>query len=217
MKYLIFAFSSYPMQLPGFAITFYFLLASCVMNSSKIFLLFLTVVIALLGVYYWQNNQYDACKEWYRSKMLYNIGAYRSAGEEYEKLYPTLSNRGAFLFEYGHCLHRVKKYDRSTEVLKEALTYSNDPMILNIIGKNYQAMEEYEKAEEYLIRSTHLLPGRIYPYYLLVKLYAEPAYRKPEELKNAIEVVLTKEPKVHSTAVKEMREEVKLLLKSMNP
>ena len=102
------------------------------------------------------------------------------------------------------------------KVLKEAMEYSNDPMILNIIGKNYQAVGKYEKAEESLIRSTHRLPGRIYPYYLLAKLYAEPENQQPEKLKRMVEVVLTKEPKVQSTAVKEMRAEVKKLLKQIN-
>lgn len=210
---LVFAFSSYPMQIPGFAVTFYFLLAACVIGRSKIILLFFMSMMVLLGAYYWKNNQYDACKDWHRGKMLYNIGAYQSAKEDYEKLYPELANRGALLFEYGYSLHKLKEYDNSTRILEEAMTHSNDPMILNIIGKNYQASGDYEKAEEYLIRSTHRLPGRIYPYYLLAKLYAEPKYRQPEKLKYAVEIVLTKEPKVQSTAVREMREEVKKLLK----
>lgn len=206
---LVFAFSSYPMQIPGFAVTFYFLLAACVIGRSKMPLLLFTLMIALLGTYYWKNNQYVACKDWYRAKMLYNIGAYKSAKEDYGKLYPELANRGAFLFEYGYSLHKLKEYDNSTRILEEAMAHSNDPMILNIIAKNYQASGTYEKAEEYLIRSTHRLPGRIYPYYLLTKLYAEPKYRQPEKLKYAAEIVLTKEPKVQSMAVKEMREEIK--------
>ncbi len=213
---LVFAFSSYPMQIPGFAVTFYFLLAACVIGRSKIMLLFFISIIILLGTYYWKYNQYDACKNWYRSKMLYNIGAYQSAKEEYETLYPELKNRGAFLFEYGYCLHKLKQYDSSIVVLEEAMKHSCDPMLLNIIGKNYQAVGKYEKAEESLIRSTHRLPGRIYPYYLLAKLYAEPEYQQPEKLKRMVEVVLTKEPKVQSTAVKEMRVEVKKLLKQIN-
>lgn len=208
---LVFAFSSYPMQIPGFAVTFYFLLAACAIGRSRIILLLFMSMMVLLGAYYWRNNQYDACKDWHRAKMLYNIGAYQSAKEDYEKLYPELANRGAFLFEYGYSLHKLKEYDNSTRILEEAMTHSNDPMILNIIGKNYQATGDYEKAEEYLIRSTHRLPGRIYSYYLLAKLYAEPEYRQPEKLKQVIEVVLTKEPKVQSTAVREMREEVKKL------
>lgn len=96
------------------------------------------------------------------------------------------------------------------------MMYSNDPMILNIIGKNYQALGAYEKAEEYLIRSTHRLPGRIYPYYLLAKLYAESEYCQPDKLKRAAEVVLTKEPKVKSTAIREMREDVKKIIVDYN-
>ena len=208
---LLFALSSYPMQIPGFAVTFYFLLAACAIGRSRIILLLFLSMMVLLGAYYWKNNQYDACKDWHRGKMLYNIGAYQSAKEDYEKLYPELVNRGAFLFEYGYSLHKLKEYDNSTKILEEAMTHSNDPMILNIIGKNYQATGDYEKAEEFLVRSTYRLPGRIYPYYLLAKLYAEPEYRQPEKLKQVIEIVLTKEPKVQSTAVKEMREEVKKL------
>ena len=213
ISFLVFSFSSYPMQIPGFAVTFYLLLAACAIGRSTVILFLFISMMALLGTYYWRNNQYAACKDWYRSKMLYNIGAYQSAKEDYGKLYPELANRGAFLFEYGYSLHKLKEYDNSTRILEEAMAHSNDPMILNIIGKNYQALGDYEKAEEYLIRSTHRLPGRIYPYYLLVKLYAEPQYRQPEKLKYAAEIVLTKEPKVQSTAVREMREEVKKLLK----
>ena len=113
-------------------------------------------------------------------------------------------------------MHKLQDYDNSTKVLKEAIEYCNDPMILNIIGKNYQAIGEYGEAEEWLIRSTHRLPNRIYPYYLLAKLYAEPEYRQLEKLKRTAEIVLTKEPKVQSTAVKEMREEVKKLVVSLN-
>lgn len=210
---LVFAFSSYPMQIPGFAIAFYFLLAACVVGKSRIHIYLFTVMIALLGSYYWKYNQYNACEEWLRCKMYYNMGAFRLAKEGYEKIYPELNDRGDFLFEYGHSLHKLKEYDHSTEVLKEAMMHSCDPMILNIIGKNYQATGEYEKAEEYFIRSTHRLPGRIYPYYLLAKLYVEPEYRHLEKLKQAVQIVLTKEPKVQSTAIKEMREEVKKLIK----
>ena len=208
---LVFAFSSYPMQIPGFAMAFYFLLAACLVGYSRIYTLLFTVMIALLGSYYWKYNQYDACEEWSRCKMLYNISAFQSAKESYEKLYPKLNDRGAFLFEYGHCLHKLKEYETSTIIMEEAMAHSCDPMILNIIGKNYQAIGKYEKAEEYFIRSTHRLPGRIYPYYLLAKLYAEPEYQHPEKLKQAVQFVLTKEPKVQSTAIREMREEVKLL------
>ena len=85
-------------------------------------------------------------------------------------------------------------------------------MILNLLGRNAQDKGEFEKAEEFLIISTHRLPERIYPYYLLVKLYAVPEYYSREKLVRAAEKVLYSEPKVNSTAVREMRQEVRSIL-----
>ena len=87
-------------------------------------------------------------------------------------------------------------------------------MILNIIGKNYQGLGKYKEAEDWFIRSTHRLPNRIYPYYLLVKLYAEhPDVFPKVKLEQAARMVMEKEPKVESTAIREMREEVKRIKK----
>lgn len=206
---MVFAFSSYPMQLPTFIISLIFLLAVCVVGRSRVALSVFAFVLAVMGVGLRKINVYEECKEWTNCRMLYTIEANEKAKDGYEKLYPALKNRSSFLFEYGHCLHKLKEYDASNKLLKEATNRSCDPMILNIIGKNYQQKGNYIEAEKWLIRSTHLLPGRIYPYYLLVKLYAEPNFYQPDKLEQMAGVVLTKEPKVQSTAVKEMREEVK--------
>lgn len=60
------------------------------------------------------------------------------------------------------------------------------------------------------------LPSRFIPYYLLAKLYAEPDFYKPDKLKEVADSVLTKEPKVHSTAIDEMRSEVREILEKIN-
>jgi hypothetical protein len=57
------------------------------------------------------------------------------------------------------------------------------------------------------------LPNRIYPYFLLAKLYAEHSDVFPKEkLEWAARMVLEKEAKVQSTAIRQMREEVKKML-----
>ena len=117
------------------------------------------------------------------------------------------------MFEQAHALHKVGEWEASTELLKETMRISSDAMILNIIGKNCQALGQYKEAEHWFIRSTHRLPNRIYPYYLLAKLYAEhPKYFPKEKLEWAVRMVLEKEAKVESTAIRQMREEVKMLL-----
>jgi tetratricopeptide (TPR) repeat protein len=73
------------------------------------------------------------------------------------------------------------------------------------VGKNYQAMKQYDLAEANLLKSTLIVPNRLYPWYLLMKMYDEMG--KEEKAQRAADMVLTKEPKVQSTAVREMREE----------
>ena len=212
---MVFSFSSYPLQIPAFVVTLAGLLLACVLGEERREWLGVALLAACIGGLRWQadGRTEQACREWMNARVLYNAGAYASAEREYGRLYPCLKSRGAFLFEYGHVLHKLQKAGASNRILEEALRQSCDPMILNIIGKNHQQAGDWRAAESYFLRSTHRLPGRIYPYYLLAKLYAEPRFRQPEKLEEMRQVVLTKEPKVRSTAIRQMREEIEQLYK----
>ena len=211
LSLMIFSFSSYPLQLPVFIVTFGGLLVACLSGADRWQWLGLAVSVGIIGGFRLKNDLQveQACREWMNAQVLYNAGAYQSAEKEYGRLYPLLRDRASFLFEYGHGLHKQQQFSKSNRILKEALQRSCDPMILNVIGKNYQQMGDCLSAEDWFIRSTHRLPGRIYPYYLLAKLYAEPSFRQPDKFEKMKWMVLTKEPKVHSTAIRQMREEIK--------
>lgn len=137
MSLLIFAFSSYPMQIPAFVITFFLLLTACIIEYSRITLAVLILLVGFAGGILWKNDISEKRTEWANTQLFYKNGAYITAKKSYQELYPTLKNRGNFLFEYGHCLHKLKEYDTSIKILKEAEKLSCDPMILNIIGKNF--------------------------------------------------------------------------------
>lgn len=211
LSLMIFSFSSYPLQLPVFIVTFGGLLVACLSGADRWQWLGLAVSVGIIGGFRLKNDLQveQACREWMNARVLYNAGAYQSTEKEYGRLYPLLRDRASFLFEYGHGLHKQQQFSKSNRILKEALQRSCDPMILNVIGKNYQQMGDCLSAEDWFIRSTHRLPGRIYPYYLLAKLYAEPEFRQPDKFEKMKRMVLTKEPKVHSTAIRQMREEIK--------
>lgn len=211
LSLMIFSFSSYPLQLPVFIVTFGGLLVACLSGADRWQWLGLAVSVGIIGGFRLKNDLQveQACREWMNARVLYSAGAYQSAEKEYGRLYPLLRDRASFLFEYGHGLHKQQQFSKSNRILKEALQRSCDPMILNVIGKNYQQMGDCLSAEDWFIRSTHRLPGRIYPYYLLAKLYAEPGFRQPDKFEKMKRMVLTKEPKVHSTAIRQMREEIK--------
>ena len=180
----VFSFSSYPFQFVEFIVALIALLVACMTRLRNVCLL-VSVLIIGIGV----------CLYLY----------------DYREEHPI--RKAHTMFERAHSLHKAGEWEASTELLKETMRISSDAMILNIIGKNCQALGYYEEAEEWFIRSTHRLPNRIYPYYLLAKLYAEcPDVFAREKLERAAKMVLEKEAKVESTAVKQMREEVMVLL-----
>lgn len=208
---LIFSFSSYPLHLPAFIITGIFLLLACGIGdvTSKYLVLCVWLVVWTGGYTEKWVQERNACHDWMNARILYRSGAYGAANRAYKKLYPILKKKGTFLFEYGHSLHMSGRYDESFDCLEQARLYSNDPMILNIMGKDCQALHKYECAETFFLISVNRLPSRIYPYYLLAKLYSEPDYRDEDRFRDMEWNVLNRKPKVYSIAIEEMRKEVK--------
>jgi tetratricopeptide (TPR) repeat protein len=235
---LVFACFSYPFSVLPFPILLVFLLASCRVSvrenaingdaingngingdaarrvSTRVFVgcgLFLITGFCL----YKQYPVYQAYKTWNREMVYYHAGMYEDTAKDYEALYPFLNDQVQFLFEYAQSLSKADYQGmadnnvRSNEVLARAMQISCDPMLYNIMGKNYQSLKKYALAEEYLLKSTQIVPNRLYPWYLLCKLYAET--EQQDKVDEMAAIVLTKEPKVQSPAIKEMREEVRKL------
>ena len=212
---LIFSFSSYPMHLPAFIVAYVCLLLACGIGGviGKPLILCVCFIVWVGGYNEKWRQEKNAYGKWENAKMLYRSGAYMSTNEAYREIYPHLKEKRRYLFEYVHSLHKAGLYNESNEYLDEACKYSTDPMILNIMGKNYQGMHCYKRAELCLLSSVHRLPSRIYPYYLLAKLYAEPDFRNEEKFEEMKRIVLTKKPKVYSVAIEEMRKEVEEISK----
>lgn len=224
---MVFACFSYPLHIP--AIVSVWLLAVMALCGEGLVMIkrkryavavLLPVVVAGLTTSVNMHGMYSArtlaVREWMPVRVLYHSGAFKAAAEEYGKLYDKMSWHKDFCFEYGRALYKAGSYGKAEEVLLKAMTVSGDPMILNILGRNAHESGEYGKAEMYLLRSTRRLPERVYPHYLLVKLYAEPEYFDRVKLIREAEYVLNVEPKVNSTAIREMRQEVKKILEDKN-
>ncbi|MDE5954339.1 MAG: hypothetical protein K2G72_06625, partial [Duncaniella sp.] len=117
-------------------------------------------------------------------------------------------------FAVAHSLHRSHNYRKSNDLLIGMLPRSSDPMILNIIGKNYRALGMGDSAEHYLQKSVNRCPNRLYPHYLLMQLYGDTSYLNPTARQREARILLDMNEKIPSPAVEEMREEAKSVLKS---
>ena len=117
-------------------------------------------------------------------------------------------------FHIAHTLHRQGKHEKSNEILLELKRHSADPMILNIIGKNYQSLGMPDSAIYYLRKSTFRCPNRMYPHYLLMKLYNDSiSYNEKSSIQEA-RIILSMKPKVESEATKDMKREAGVKLKN---
>lgn len=89
---MIFSFSSYPLQLPVFIVTFGGLLVACLSGADRWQWLGLAVSVGIIGGFRLKNDLQveQACREWMNARVLYNAGAYQSAEKEYGRLYPLL-------------------------------------------------------------------------------------------------------------------------------
>jgi len=223
-----FAFASYPYQLWQFPVVWVLLGTVCTAGSGSknipvyrygwkktSFLILLLGVLCSASVLCASRQKvfFQAKKEWKKLRPFYTMKAYENVTDDYERLYPALNYEPKFVFEYGMILNATGQHEKAGSVFVRGLERSCDPMFYNVKGRNHQEMGEYHRAEDCYIHSIWLLPERIYPYYLLTRLYADSANYQPEKMQQAALAVLEKEPKVYSSAIREMRNEVKKILK----
>ena len=226
---MVFSLASYPLQLPEFWVVLVVLMGViCTSVASdtppppsregrKI------LSVAMIGcltfccgwIFWQQKGHYQGYKKWNTMKMLYNNKAYEAACDGYEELVPLLGHKPELLFEAAQCLSKAERFADANVLLERAMKLSGDPMIHYMAAKNEQAQGNFPEAERLLLHAIDMLPERIYPYYLLTKLYAEPTFFQEDKFNAAANAVLTKEPKVESTAIREMRTEVKSMLNNI--
>ena len=213
---LVFALTSYPFHLIPLLI---FVVISIAAQQSttlsgrltgKIFfvILSITAFTAWIGSHKPINNHINAQTEWHKLSSLYVMGIYDIEG--YKEIHANLNYDYKFLFEYGHSLNKVGKHSESNEILRQGAALSNDPMFYNIMGDNFFVMNDYDRAEKSYEMAYNIVPSRIYPLYLLAKLYIE----QGDNVKalNMCRKIMDFRPKVHSPAVSEFKKEIEELM-----
>ena len=237
MALLVFSCFSYPLHFPAFwalaiLVTMKILstISACrTHKSNKMFFTFVCMTMGCLFLYAsnvkeWKERV-NGYRDWNSCQLLYRCGMYKEAAVDYGKC-ALATNRVAkeeprFLFEWGRALYKAGNYAEARDVLGRLEKCTADPMVLNLQGRCFADEAEgmkfdkdkeqaFEAAEQCYKRSSNRLPGRVYPYYLLSKLYV--AWGKTEKMKLTARRVLEMKPKVVSPATEEMKREISVLL-----
>ncbi|MDA3930396.1 MAG: hypothetical protein PF541_15720, partial [Prolixibacteraceae bacterium] len=174
----------------------------------------ITLAIVLLIILYPTNKyltqQYKAYKTWKDASDIYNMGAYPECLEDFELAYPQLKTNGVFLVQYGKALQMADKNENSIAILNEAKQHLNNTILYTCLGNNYKALGRNTEAEQAYLYAWNMAPAKFFPLYLLAKLYDETG--QTEKAVAIAKKVMGKEVKIESTAIEEIKEEMKKII-----
>lgn len=229
---LAFAFFSYPFSLMPFLILLVFLLTAC--NSAPYvfeqdffspytedtrerwngYVLITIMLLSMLytgGVVYKRYPVYKAHQIWGKNKVYYQAGMYQRVVDESEPIERYLWDQPDFLFAYGRSLFKLGKYRESLLPFYLGGRIRADPMFWVMSGRSQEAWKMYDMAIKEYEFAANLGPNRLYPLYLLAKLYDKMG-EDEQAYKTALKV-MQKKVKIQSPAVDEMRAEMREYLK----
>ena len=151
-----------------------------------------------------------AYTNWKNAFDLYNYNLYDDCLEEYKKAYPVLKTNGDFLTNYGKALSMADKHSEAIYVLKQAAIHYPNTVVYTALGDSHKKLGQTASAEQAYLHAWYMNPTRFYPKYLLAKLYNESGQK--EKAMQMAKELLQKEVKIESTAIHEIREEMKLIV-----
>jgi O-antigen polymerase len=185
-------------------------------KMSRYFVIIASLIVTSLTAFiiYKNINRFNEYKIWKDGYDKASFGNYSNAIKDFDKIYGSLKNNGNYLFNYGGVLLLNKNYKKAVNILNESTkTYTDAKQHIDL-GIAYENLNDIKKAKNEFLFATNMKPDQIYPEYLLTKLYIKEG--KIISAKLEAERILNREVHINSTAVQEIKSQIKTLLKSIN-
>lgn len=234
--FAVFALFSYPLHVKQFQMLFPILLSACVSDRrqniqeqndkskellakgtrSILGIVSILVMLVVFSTFFLLNlpevrSYKQAEKSWKKAERWYQKEYYEYVVEDCDTLLPYMKQNYRFLFAYGQSLNKTGQYEKSDSILKIGTELSSDPMFWNVMGNNSLALGKYREAEERYKHAFYMVPNRLYPLYLLSKLYDnEGDTTSFLRICGKIETFI---PKVESSNTAQLRKEIKEIRK----
>lgn len=225
IAYSVFATASFPLGVVQLKIILAIFISEALAGAfislkskrPSYYLSFLLVVFLLVGSLLIPKKSFrrDAERRWLSSPYI-RTENYDLSVNQLSPLFSQLKDNCEFLYDYGYSLHRIKRYEESNDILQMGAALSSDPMFYNIIAKNYISLGEFGEAEKALYKSHYIVPCRIYPLYLLMKMYYDnKQFEKAAEIGYKISGMPVNENNPNMAGLKEDAFELMLELNEM--
>jgi O-antigen ligase len=152
------------------------------------------------------NKHYNTYYYWDEAQKLYSSGSYNDANNSFGKACKQNQFNGLLIQSYGKSLVMDSSYIKGITMLELAQHYTSDEVLYTTMGDCHKALKQYLQAEKAYQYASYMVPHKLYPHYLLAKLYVQSgdtlkAYKKAKML-------LGKKAKVKSIAEEEIKKEM---------
>ena len=176
---------------------------------------FTFVVFAVVGIAGYFSfpiltSNYKAYISWKDASDIYDVKAYIECLEDFELAYQALKNNGEFMVQYGKALEMSKYYLDASKVFSLANNHLNNTIIYTALGNCYKETDRFKNAEQAYKKAYHMVPSRLYPLYLLAKLYDK--NNQPAMALETAKNLLEKNTKIHSKAIEQIKAEMKKII-----
>lgn len=189
--------------------------AAPVLQVKPIVLINYSLAAVLLGfgimVGYKLPSDYASYRKWQEVRFLYGTDAYEPSVKEFESIYNAFKYNNGFLQQYGKACAMEKDYTKAKIHLKEAGKYGGDYILYSNLGDVYKELKQYPQAEAAYLHSAYMVPHKLYPHYLMTKLYMQSG--DTIKAKTKAKQVLAMNAKVNNMAEEEIKLEMKKILK----
>lgn len=174
---------------------------------------FVNLSFALLATYVitYEMKVYQAKQMWKAGDFAVQQQDYKEAEKLYQGVINKLPRERQVLLSYGKVLYMNGKIKQSVNILEKVSQTIADPFLLINLGNSYQVLKKYNLAEKAYINASNMIPNRMYPKYLLAKMYLQnqDTLRSKELARKIIRMPV----KIPSQATIQMKEEMEQLLR----
>lgn len=218
-SFAVFAMFSYPLHVKQFQVMLPVLLVTAISDGAlrttrtkipKIAIL--SITLAILSIIAIRKlpvaRHYKQIETaWKKIECWHKMEYYEYVVEDCETHFSYMKHNYRFLFAYGQSLNKTGKYEKSDSILKMGTKISSDPMFWNVMGNNSLALGKYREAEERYKHAFYMVPNRLYPLYLLARLYhTEGDTIRFLDMADRVETFI---PKVESANTEQLRAEIR--------
>ena len=216
----VFAFFSYPFHITEFRIMLAVLLAAClskeiveidspkpVIRTALLSMLLIALTVVKLSRLPETRQFKRAESSWRDTKFWHKMGFYDYVVNNCDSLFRYYSHDYTFLYAYGQSLNKTGNYIKSDSILELGSRLSSDPMFWNVMGNNSLSMGRYREAEQRYKHAFYMVPNRMYPLYLLAKLYYEE--NDSARFVDMADRIDSFKPKIESVKTERLRSEIR--------